>query len=410
MLIVQKYGGTSVGSPERIKAVARRAVQTHQQNHDVVLVVSAMSGETNRLLALAKQVSPEPDERELDAFVATGEQQSTALVAMAIQDLGVRAASYSGTQMRILTDSAFTKARIKSIDEDVIRRRLREREILVIAGFQGVDERGNVTTLGRGGSDTSAVAVAAALRADRCDIYTDVDGVYTADPNVCANARKIDRISYEEMLELASLGAKVLQIRSVEIALKYRVPLRVLSSFDEPGVDAAGTLVCMEDAMLEKVLVTGVSHSTADAKISVFGIPDKPGVAAQLFTDLAEANISVDVIVQNVAHHGVTDLSFTIARTDANKAMRIVDQAANRLGATGIESDDRIAKVSIVGAGMRSHAGVAARMFTMLAQEGINILMISTSEIKVSCVIDQKYTELAVRTLHDGFGLGVSPS
>ncbi|MEW5848289.1 MAG: aspartate kinase [Myxococcota bacterium] len=405
-LIVEKYGGTSVGNVERIRNVARRCVETRRAGNDVVVVVSAMSGETNRLLALAKEVSPEPNERELDALVATGEQVSTALVAMAIRDLGVPASSYTGSQIRLVTDSAFTKARIKSIDEEMVRRRLKDGEIMVVAGFQGVDENGNITTLGRGGSDTSAVAVAAALKADRCDIYTDVDGVYTADPNVCSTARKIDRISYEEMLELASLGAKVLQLRSVELALQYKVPLRVVSSFSGPGIDPHGTLVCQEDAeMLEKVLVTGVSHSKGDAKIAVRSVPDAPGVAAQIFTALADANISVDVIVQNASAAGHTDLTFTVGRTDHKKAMRITEEVAKQIGARAVEGDEKVAKISIVGAGMRSHAGVAAQMFRLLAKEGINIQMISTSEIKVSCVVDEKYCELAVRTLHDGFGL-----
>ncbi|MBI5497822.1 MAG: aspartate kinase [Deltaproteobacteria bacterium] len=406
MLIVQKYGGTSVGTVERIHAVARRCVQTQREGHQVVVVASAMSGETNRLIGLARQVSPDPNERELDALVATGEQQSVALLAMAIRDQGAVAQSYTGGQIRLVTDNAFTKARIRSIDEEMIRSRLRQGEILVIAGFQGVDPEGNVTTLGRGGSDTTAVAVAAALKADRCDIYTDVDGVYTADPNVVSGARKIDRISYEEMLELASLGAKVLQLRSVELALKYKVPLRVVSSFDGPGVDPQGTLVCEEDAMMEKVLVTGVSHSKSDARITVRAVPDKPGVAARLFGALAEANISVDVIVQTASVDHRTDLSFTVPRSDHAKALKLSGEVATAVGASGVESDERIGKVSIVGAGMRSHAGVAAQMFDLLAREGVNIQMISTSEIKVSCVIDEKYTELAVRALHDGFGLG----
>ncbi len=405
-LIVEKYGGTSVGTVERIKAVARRCVETQKQGHDVVVVASAMSGETNRLLALAKAVSGEPNERELDALVATGEQQSTALLAMAIRDLGVASQSYTGTQIRLVTDGAFTKARIKSIDEDMIRARLKQKEIMVIAGFQGVDGDGNITTLGRGGSDTSAVAVAAALRADRCDIYTDVDGVYTADPNVVSNARKIDRISYEEMLELASLGAKVLQLRSVELALQYKVALRVVSSFDGPGVDPNGTLVCAEDAMMEKVLVAGVSHSKGDARITIRGVADKPGTAAKVFGALANANISVDVIVQTGSVAGKTDMSFTVGRTDHPKAMRLTQETVAALGGGSVEGEERIGKVSIVGAGMRSHAGVAARMFELLAAEGISIHMISTSEIKVSCVIDEKYTELATRALHDGFKLG----
>jgi aspartate kinase len=407
-LIVEKYGGTSVGTLDRIKNVARRAVATQRAGNDVVVVASAMSGETNRLLAMANQLSPNPDERELDALVATGEQQSVALLAMAIRDLGVQARSYSGAQVGLTTDSAFTKARIKGVDEQMIRARLREKEILVVAGFQGVDDEGSITTLGRGGSDTTAVALAAALKADRCDIFTDVDGVYTADPNVVSTARKIDRISYEEMLELASLGAKVLQLRSVELALQYKVPLRVVSSFEGPNVDTRGTLVCEEDAMMEKVLVTGVSCSKGDARLMVYGIPDQPGVAARLFTALADAHINVDIIVQPNPVDGKTDVSFTVGRTDHHKALKLTQEIAQSLGARGVDSQERIAKVSIVGAGMRSHAGVAARMFSMLAKENINIQAISTSEIKVSCIVDEKYAELAVRTLHDGFGLGTA--
>lgn len=405
-LIVQKYGGTSVGTLERIKAVAQRCVATQRAGHDVVVVASAMSGETNRLLGMARQLSPTPDERELDALVATGEQQAVALLAMAIRDQGSNARSYSGAQVRLMTDGAFTKARIRGVDEQLMRGRLNEKEILVVAGFQGVDEEGNTTTLGRGGSDTTAVALAAALSADRCDIYTDVDGVYTADPNVVKNARKIDRISYEEMLELSSLGAKVLQLRSVELALQYRVPLRVLSSFDGPGVDPNGTLVCSEDETMEKVLVTGVSSTTSDARVMVSGVPDQPGVAGRIFTALADANISVDVIVQPPQVQGKTDVSFTVAKADLDKTLALIGPLAQSMGARGVESDLRIAKVSIVGAGMRSHAGVAARMFRMLASENINIQVITTSEIKVSCLIDEKYTELAVRTLHEGFNLG----
>ncbi|MBS2032100.1 MAG: aspartate kinase [Deltaproteobacteria bacterium] len=400
-LIVQKYGGTSVGSIDRMRNVAKRALATRKQGHDVVVVVSAMSGETNRLLKLVNEISKKPSERESDVVVATGEQVSVGLVSLAIQDQRGKARSFLGHQVRITTDSAFSKARIKSIDAEKVFDALKKGEIAVVAGFQGQDEEGNVTTLGRGGSDTTAVAIAAALKADSCEIYTDVDGVYTTDPNVCPKARKLDRISYEEMLELASLGAKVLQIRSVEFAMKYRVPLWVKSSFtDDPG-----TLVCAEDASMEDLVVSGIAYDKNEAKIAVRAVPDIPGVAAKIFGPLADANIVVDLIVQNVSKDGKTDLTFTVGRTDLTKATDIVKKVAKAVKAHGVETDDTVAKVSIVGVGMRNHSGVAAKMFQVLAKEGINVQMISTSEIKVSSVIEEKYVELAVRALHTAFGL-----
>jgi aspartate kinase len=400
-LIVQKYGGTSVADIDRIKNVARRCIATQKQGHDVVVVVSAMSGETNRLLKLVSQISERPNEREQDQVVATGEQVSIGLLALAIQAQGAMATSFLGSQCRIVTDSTFSKARIKSIDAERIFAELKQKRITVIAGFQGVDEAGNVTTLGRGGSDTTAVAIAAAIKADACEIYTDVDGVYTTDPNVCPAAKKLDKVSYEEMLELASLGAKVLQIRSVEFAMKYKVPLWVKSSFtDDPG-----TLVCEEDASMEDVVVSGIAYDKNEAKIAIRGVPDIPGVAAQVFGPLDEKNIVVDLIVQNVSTDGKTDLTFTVARTDLLKARDVVTKVAQAIKAGAVETDDQISKISIVGVGMRNHSGVAAKMFKVLAQEGSNLQMISTSEIKVSCVIHEKYTELAVRTLHSAFGL-----
>jgi aspartate kinase len=400
-LIVQKYGGTSVGDPERIKNVARRCLAAQRAGHDIVVVVSAMSGETNRLLKLVAQISDTPSEREQDVVLATGEQVSIGLMAMAIQAQGGKATSFLGGQCRIVTDSTFSKARIKSIDGEKLHDSLKKGHIAVVAGFQGVDEEGNVTTLGRGGSDTTAVAIAAAIKAQACEIYTDVDGVYTTDPNVCPLARKLDRISYEEMLELASLGAKVLQIRSVEFAMKYKVPLWVKSSFsDDPG-----TLVCEEDDAMEDVLVSGIACDKNEAKIAVRGVPDQPGVAAKIFGALDEKNISVDLIVQNVSKDGKTDLTFTVGRTDLAKAKEAIRDVVKGIRADTFETDDQIAKVSIIGVGMRNHSGVAAKMFQVLASEGINIQAISTSEIRVSCVIHSKYTELAVRTLHTAFGL-----
>ncbi len=422
MLVVQKYGGTSVGDVERIRNVARRCLATRRAGHDVVVVVSAMAGETNRLLALANQVAQSPAEergsaarrgegdagardlqtaREQDVVIATGEQVSVGLTALAIQAAGGQAVSLLGHQVKIVTDSSFSKARIKSIDADRIFGALKKGEVAVVAGFQGTDEHGNVTTLGRGGSDTTAVALAAALEADACEIYTDVDGVYTADPNLCPAARKLDRISYEEMLELASLGAKVLQIRSVEFAMKYEVPLWVKSSFSQDP----GTLVCEEDRAMEDIVVSGIAYDRNEAKIAMRRVPDVPGVAAKIFTPLAEANIVVDMIVQNVSTEGHTDLTFTVGRGDIAKATAVVKEALKPLGVRKIDVDDKVAKVSVVGVGMRNHSGVASKMFQVLAAEGINVMMISTSEIKISCVIQEKYTELAVRALHTAFGL-----
>jgi aspartate kinase len=395
-LIVQKYGGTSLGDPARIKAVAERVAATRQLGNQVIVVVSAMAGDTNRLLDLAGKVSEHPDARETDVLLATGEQVSVALLAMALQDLGVRAQSFLGYQIRISTDSVFGRARIKSIDAEHMLQVVKEGAVAVVAGFQGVDEDANITTLGRGGSDTSAVAVAAAVKADACEIYTDVAGVYTTDPRICPNARKLARISYDEMLELASLGAKVLQIRSVEFAKRYGVPVHVRTSFsDEPG-----TWVVQEDSSMEDVLVTGVAHDLNEAKITLLHVPDRPGLAAKILTPIANAHIVVDMIIQNASADGYTDLTFTVPRADYQKALGMVKEVAAEIGASGVMSDTSVAKVSVVGLGMRSHAGVAARMFQVLAKEGINIQMISTSEIKVSAVIDAKYTELAVRALH----------
>jgi len=400
-LWVQKYGGTSVADPDRIRAVARRCLQARAAGHDLVVVVSAMSGETNRLLKLVQAVNQRPSEREQDVVVATGEQVTIGLLSLAIQAAGGQASSFLAHQCRIVTDSTFSKARIKHIDEEPLRAALARGDVAVVAGFQGIDEAGNVTTLGRGGSDTTAVALAAALHAERCEIYTDVDGVYTADPNVCPAARKLDRISYEEMLEEASLGAKVLQIRSVEFAMKYRVPLWVRSSFtDDPG-----TLVCEEDAAMEDVLVSGITYDRNEAKLALRGVPDRPGVAARIFGALDERAIVVDLIIQTAQQDGRADLSFTVGRADFAPAREAMERLVPELGLRAVESDDQIAKISIVGVGMRNHSGVAARMFEVLGKEGINIQMISTSEIKVSCVIHAKYTELAVRALHTAFGL-----
>jgi aspartate kinase len=403
-LVVQKFGGTSVGSIDRIRNVARRAIATQKAGNRVVVIVSAMSGETNRLLGLAHEVMKVPEAREMDAIAATGEQVSAALTAIAIQAEGARARSLLGHQVKILTDDAHTKARIKTIEGSKIFETLDRGEIAVVAGFQGTDEAGNITTLGRGGSDTSAVAVAAAISADECEIYTDVDGVYTTDPNVCPSARKIDRISYEEMLELASLGAKVLQIRSVEIAMKYGVRVHVRSSFN----DTPGTIVTKEDAALEGVVVSGIAYDKGEARVHVVGVEDKPGVAAELFERIAEKNISVDMIVQNVTSEADprASITFTLAKTDLARAKPWIEQIGKSLGAREVRYDEDVVKVSIVGLGMRSHAGIAAKMFRIMAREGINIQAISTSEIKVSCLVAAKYTELAVRALHDGFGLG----
>jgi len=400
-LVVQKFGGTSVGSIERIRNVARRALATQKAGNDVVVIVSAMSGETNRLLALAQEMAKIPDAREMDVVAATGEQVSAALTAMAIHVEGGEARSLLGHQVKILTDGAFSKARIKTIQGTKIFDTLKKGRIAVVAGFQGVDENGDITTLGRGGSDTTAVAVAAAIGANACEIYTDVDGVYTTDPNICPSAKKIPRISYEEMLELASLGAKVLQIRSVEIAMKYGVPVHVRTSFS----DAEGTWVTGEDKALEDVVVAGVAYEKNEARVHVVNVPDKPGIVAELFGDIADKNISVDMIIQNVSREGQdrANVTFTLAKTDLARAKNFIEEVAKRLGASGVRYDEDVVKVSIVGLGMRSHAGIAAKMFRLLANEGINIQAISTSEIKVSCLIHAKYTELAVRTLHDGF-------
>ena len=400
-LIVQKYGGTSVGDVERIKNVARRCIAAQKAGNDVVVVVSAMSGETNRLLTLVSQISERPDERETDVVIATGEQVTIGLVALAIQELKGKATSFLGHQCRIVTDSTFSKARIKSIDAERLHDALSKKHIAVVAGFQGIDEDGNLTTLGRGGSDTTAVALAAALKADACEIYTDVNGVFTTDPNICPAAKKLDRISYEEMLELASLGAKVLQIRSVEFAMKYKVPLWVKSSFSSDP----GTLCCEEDASMEDVLVRGIAYDRNEAKITVRGVPDQPGIAAKVFGALDEKNIVVDLIVQNASVGGKTDLTFTVGKADFAKAKDVVRKVAKAIRAEGVDTDDEIAKVSVVGVGMRNHSGVAAKTFAVLAKEGVNVQMISTSEIKVSCVIHAKYTELAVRALHTAFGL-----
>lgn len=402
-LIVQKYGGTSVGNPERIRNVAKRVAEFQARGDQVIVVVSAMSGETNRLIALTKEVATHPDPRELDVVVSTGEQVTIGLLCMALKDIGLKAKSYTGGQVRILTDSSHTKARILSIDEAPIRKDLEQDNVIVVAGFQGVDEQGNITTLGRGGSDTTAVAVAAALKADECQIYTDVDGVYTTDPRIVSDARKLDRITFEEMLELASLGSKVLQIRSVEFAGKYKVKLRVLSSFQEGG---EGTLITLEeDQNMEQPVISGIAFSRDESKITVLGAPDKPGIAYSILGPVADANIDVDMIVQNVGHDGATDFSFTVARGDVAKALKALDAAKAHIGDHVIETDNSMAKVSIVGVGMRSHPGVAAKMFRTLGQEGINIQMIATSEIRISVAIEEKYLELAVRVLHKAFGL-----
>jgi len=405
-LIVQKYGGTSVGSLERMRNVAQRALDTRAAGNQVVLIVSAMSGETNRLLGLAHQISDTPDRRELDALAATGEQVSAALVAMTVQKLGGQAQSLLGHQVRIHTDDAFTKARILAIEGSNILETVHSGKIAVVAGFQGVDAMGNITTLGRGGSDTTGVAVAAAIGADVCEIYTDVDGVYTTDPNVCPSARKIDRISFEEMLELASLGAKVLQIRSVEVGMKYNVPIHVRSSFN----GKPGTIVTGEEG-LEAVTVAGVAYDKNEAKVQLIAVPDRPGAVAALFGALSKENVSVDMIIQSPSggDTATTDVTFTVPKTDLPRVKDLIEQQSRDIGAARVEYDSDLVKVSIVGLGMRSHAGVAAKMFSLLAAEGINIRAISTSEIRISCLIAAKYTELAVRALHDGFGLSKAP-
>lgn len=400
-LVVQKYGGTSVGTTDRIKNVAKRVIKTYDAGNDVIVVVSAMSGETNKLVALANEISEIPDGPEYDVVVATGEQVTIGLLAMCLKSMGYKSKSYQGWQVPIITDSTATKARIESIDDKNIRADLKEGTIVIVAGFQGMDANGRVTTLGRGGSDTSAVAIAAALKADVCEIYTDVDGVYTTDPNVCKEARKIEKISYDEMLELASLGAKVLQIRSVEFAKKYDVDVHVRSSLNEN----TGTMVTREDKDMEGILVSGVAYDKNEAKIAVMGVPDKPGIAAKILTPLSDAAISVDMIVQNVSQAGMTDFTFTVTKADLKQALLITNEVAKDIQAKEVIADENISKVSIVGLGMRSHAGVATQMFAALAANNINIQMISTSEIKIAVAIDEKYTELAVRVLHETFGL-----
>lgn len=401
-LIVQKYGGTSVGDISRIQGVAAQVAEARRRGDQIVVVVSAMAGETDRLTALAHQVNPNPREREMDLLLSSGERISCALLALALQALGYQAQSFTGRQVGILTDSSHTRARIKRIEADRVRKALEEAKIPVVAGFQGIDEEEDVTTLGRGGSDTTAVALAAALKADLCEIYTDVDGVYTADPNIVSNARRLERISYDEMLEMASLGAKVLQARSVEFAKKYHVPLVVKSTF----VRGRGTMVVEEDRGMESVLVSGVTCDKNQAKLTITRVPDRPGIAGQIFSYIAQENYIVDMIIQNVSDGGLTDISFTLPRADAHKARALVEQVAQEIGGEDVRLDEEISKVSIVGVGMRSHSGVAAKMFKALAAENINIMMISTSEIKISCVIGAKYTELAVRALHQAFGLG----
>ncbi len=400
-LIVQKYGGTSVGTIQRIKRVAERVIKTKEAGNDVVVVLSAMAGETNRLISLAKEIQPYPDPRELDVLMATGEQVSISLFSMACIDRGVEARSFLGFQVPIETDSAHTKARIENIKAEKLKQALEAGIIPVIAGFQGVAQGEHITTLGRGGSDTTAVALAVAVGADVCEIYTDVEGVFTTDPNICPKARKIDKISYEEMLEMASLGAKVLEIRSVEFAMRYGMPIHVRSSF----IDAPGTMVVEEDESMESILVSGVTYSKNEARITINKVPDRPGIASKIFTPISDANIVVDMIIQNTREGDLTDMTFTVPKPDYETALGIVKRVAKEIGAEKVQGDTDISKVSIIGVGMRNHAGVASKMFEILANHGINILMISTSEIKVSCVIDEKYTELAVRALHEGFGL-----
>ena len=403
-LIVQKYGGTSVANPERIRNVARRVARYKAMGHQVVVVVSAMSGETNKLIELAKELMAEPDPRELDMIISTGEQVTIGLTALALIELGIKAKSYTGAQVKILTDNAYTKARILNIDQQNLKADLDAGYVCVVAGFQGEDAEGNITTLGRGGSDTTGVALAAALNADECQIYTDVDGVYTTDPRVVPEARRLKSITFEEMLELASQGSKVLQIRSVEFAGKYKVKLRVLSSFEEEG---DGTLITFEEEdNMEQPIISGIAFNRDEAKITVLGVPDKPGIAYQILGPIADANIDVDMIIQNTGADGTTDFTFTVHKNEMNKALNILrDKVQGHIGAREISGDDKIAKVSVVGVGMRSHVGIASQMFRTLAEEGINIQMISTSEIKIAVVVDEKYLELAVRVLHKAFEL-----
>ena len=405
-LIVQKYGGTSVANPERIRNVARRVARYKAMGHQIVVVVSAMSGETNKLIALAKEIMPEPDPRELDMMVSTGEQVTCAMTALALMELGIKAKSYTGSQVKILTNNAFTKARILDIDDHNIKQDLNDGYVVVVAGFQGADEFGNITTLGRGGSDTTGVALAAALKAEECQIYTDVDGVYTTDPRVVPEARRLKSITFEEMLELASQGSKVLQIRSVEFAGKYKVKLRVLSSFEDEG---DGTLITFEndkDSDMEEPIISGIAFNRDEAKITIKGVPDTPGIAYQILGPIAEANIDVDIIIQNTSVDGLTDFTFTVHKNEMTKAIAVLrDKVQGHIKAREIIGDDKIAKVSVVGIGMRSHVGIASQMFRTLAEEGINIQMISTSEIKIAVVIEEKYMELAVRVLHKAFEL-----
>ncbi|EGW20928.1 aspartate kinase [Methylobacter tundripaludum] len=400
-LYVYKFGGTSVGTVERIKAVAEKVKQAHDLGDQIIVVVSAMSGETNRLVALAKDMQQHPNEREMDVLLSTGEQVTVSLLSMALHELGCDACSYTGSQVKILTDSSHTKARIRKIDDSRIQAHLNEGKVVVVAGFQGADEHGNITTLGRGGSDTTAVALAAALKADECHIYTDVDGVYTTDPRVEPKARRLDKITFEEMLEMASLGSKVLQIRSVEFAGKYNVALRVLSSFKE----GKGTLITYEESQVESALISGIAFNRDEAKLTITGVPDLPGVAFKILGPIADANIEIDMIIQNIADDATTDFTFTVHRNDYQRAKTLLDKTCAELGARNVTGDDSIVKVSIVGVGMRSHAGIASTMFKALADEGINIRMISTSEIKISVVVDEKYLELAVRALHAAFKL-----
>lgn len=400
-LIVQKYGGTSLGSIQRIKEVAKKIIQRKKEGVDIVVVVSAMAGETDKLTELAHKISPDPNKQTMDLLLSSGERVSCSLLALAIHQLGFKAASFTGRQVGILTDSEHTKARIKKIEAHKIHHALKEGLIVIVAGFQGIDENDNVTTLGRGGSDTSAVALAAALKADVCEIYSDVDGVYTTDPNIEPHARKLNKVSYEEMMEMASLGAKILQIRSVQFAKKYKVPLYVKSSFN--NVD--GTLVTEEDSTMEEVLVSGITYDRGQTKISIIGVPDKPGIASNIFDVVGGSNIVVDMIIQNISHEGLTDISFTLPKTDSKKGLKLAEKVGNEIGAKEVRMDENMSKISIVGAGMRSHSGIAAKMFRTLSEENINIIMISTSEIKISCVIEDKYTELAVRILHKAFGL-----
>jgi aspartate kinase len=404
-LVVQKYGGTSVGSIEKIRNVAKRVIEIKEKGVDLVVVLSAMSGETDKLIRLAQEMTESPDPRELDVLISTGEQVTVALFSMAVQSLGFKATSLLGYQVKIVTDQAYGRARISEIDTRRIMEEIRRDKIVAVAGFQGLDEAGNITTLGRGGSDTTAVAVAAALKAQVCEIFTDVEGVYTTDPGICPKARKLKKVSYEEMLEMASLGAKVLEIRSVEFAKKFKVPIHVRSTF----TDKEGTMVMQEDKSMEKILVSGVTYNKNEARLTITKVPDRPGIASKIFSPISEAGIVVDMIIQNTSAEGLTDLTFTVPKVDFKRTLAIIKKVAKEIKAERVLGDEHIAKVSIIGLGMRNHAGVATSMFSALAKEGINIMMIATSEIKISCVIDEKYTELAVRTLHEVFHLDEEP-